>query len=70
MDYPVFESTAPKSIFELEYTPPNHLYWPKLDVDISVVALQHPENYPLYWDHAKWERDKESAERLHTASGS
>jgi hypothetical protein len=25
----------------------DHLYWPTLDVDLSVESLRHPERYPL-----------------------
>jgi hypothetical protein len=26
---------------------PNHLYWPKLDIDLSVESMRHPERFPL-----------------------
>ena len=26
---------------------PGHLYWPELDVDLSVESIEHPERYPL-----------------------
>jgi hypothetical protein len=25
----------------------NHLYWPQLDVDVSVESLRNPEAFPL-----------------------
>jgi hypothetical protein len=25
---------------------PQHLYWPDLDVDLSVDSIEHPERYP------------------------
>ncbi|MCP9912699.1 DUF2442 domain-containing protein [Cyanobium sp. BA20m-14] len=25
----------------------DHLYWPDLDVDLSVESIRHPENFPL-----------------------
>jgi hypothetical protein len=25
----------------------DHLYWPQLDVDLSVDSIRHPENFPL-----------------------
>jgi hypothetical protein len=26
---------------------PDHLYWPDLDVDLSVESIRHPERFPL-----------------------
>jgi hypothetical protein len=26
---------------------PDHLYWPKLDVDLAVESVRHPERFPL-----------------------
>jgi hypothetical protein len=26
---------------------PEHLYWPELDVDLSVESIEHPERFPL-----------------------
>jgi hypothetical protein len=26
---------------------PEHLYWPDLDIDLSVESIEHPERFPL-----------------------
>jgi hypothetical protein len=26
---------------------PDHLYWPDLDIDLSLESIRHPENFPL-----------------------
>jgi hypothetical protein len=26
---------------------PDHLYWPQLDVDLTVDSIEQPERYPL-----------------------
>jgi len=26
---------------------PNHLYWPEIDVDLTVEMIKHPEQFPL-----------------------
>jgi hypothetical protein len=31
----------------LERPTPCHLYWPDLDVDLSLDSIEHPERYPL-----------------------
>jgi len=33
----------------LERPSPDHLYWPELDVDLSVRSIEHPEEFPLTW---------------------
>ncbi len=44
------------SILNVELTHPQHLYWPDLDVDLSVESIEHPERFPLI----SKERTKES----------
>jgi hypothetical protein len=31
----------------MERPAPGHLYWPDLDVDLSVDSIEHPERYPM-----------------------
>jgi len=46
-EFPWFHKAQVAQLFEVEFFPPEHLYWPKLDVDISANSIEHPERYPL-----------------------
>ena len=37
--------TAEQLVFEQPM--PGHLYWPALDVDLTLAMIEHPEGYPL-----------------------
>ncbi len=45
--FPWFKDAPIKHIFNLEEPRPGHLYWPDLDVDLSLEIIQHPERFPL-----------------------
>ena len=45
--YPWFKNAKISSIINLELFHNHHLYWPKLDVDLTTEILEHPEKYPL-----------------------
>jgi hypothetical protein len=36
-----------EAILRLERPQAGHLYWPELDLDLSVDSIEHPERYPL-----------------------
>ncbi len=36
-----------KSISRIEKASSNHLYWPDLDVDLTIEMIDNPEAYPL-----------------------
>jgi len=46
-EFPWFENAPVKAILHVERPQPHHLYWPDLDVDLSVDSIEHPERYPL-----------------------
>jgi hypothetical protein len=46
-EFPWFETAALEAIFHVERPQPQHLYWPKLDVDLTLESIRHPERYPL-----------------------
>lgn len=46
-EFPWFKSATIGQIFEIERPTENHLYWPELDVDLSVDSIRKPENFPL-----------------------
>jgi hypothetical protein len=45
--FPWFRNATVKQITCVERPTANHLYWPQLDVDLSVESLRHPESFPL-----------------------
>ena len=44
---PWFESAPVAKILNVQWPQPDHLYWPDLDVDLSVESIEHPERFPL-----------------------
>jgi Protein of unknown function (DUF2442) len=45
--FPWFRSATLAQITEVECPSPGHLYWPSLDVDLSVESIRNPESFPL-----------------------
>jgi Protein of unknown function (DUF2442) len=45
--FPWFQNAQLSQVFDVEFFPPHHLYWPKLDIDLSVDSIEHPERFPL-----------------------
>jgi len=46
-EFPWFRGAPVEAILEVELPQPDHLYWPVLDVDLTVDCIEHPEKYPL-----------------------
>jgi len=46
-EFPWFEDASVSKITHVEWPSENHLYWPDLDVDLSVRSIEHPEEFPL-----------------------
>jgi hypothetical protein len=46
-DFPWFMDASIKKISHVEKESENHLYWPDLDVDLSLDMIDNPEAYPL-----------------------
>jgi hypothetical protein len=45
--FPWFASAPVSKILNVEWPHADHLYWPDLDVDLSVESIEHPERFPL-----------------------
>ena len=45
--FPWFRDASISQLTNVEFQGPDHLYWPQLDVDLSVESLDHPDRYPL-----------------------
>jgi hypothetical protein len=50
-EYPWFKNATVSQITNLELHHNAHLYWPFLDVDLSLDCLENPDKYPLVADH-------------------
>ena len=46
-DYHAFKNATVAQIYNVERLDPRQFFWPDLDVDIELGALQHPEQFPL-----------------------
>jgi hypothetical protein len=46
-DYPTFQDATVAQIYNVQRLDPQQFYWPDLDIDIELNALQHPEQFPL-----------------------
>lgn len=50
-EFPWFQDATVRELTHVELPGTNHLYWPELDVDLSVDSIRHPEKYPLRARH-------------------
>ncbi len=48
-DYPWFKDARISEIHDVRLLRGYHLHWPKLDVDLSLESLEHPEQFPLIY---------------------
>ena len=46
-EFPWFRDAVVGKILHVELVSSNHLYWPELDVDLSVQSIRHTEQFPL-----------------------
>lgn len=46
-DFPWFKKATIEQLSDVQRPTEGHLYWPQLDVDLSVESLRKPENFPL-----------------------
>ena len=45
--FPWFRQATIEQITHVEAPGPDHLYWPDLDIDLTVESIRHPEAFPL-----------------------
>jgi hypothetical protein len=60
-EFPWFRQATIEQLTTIEWPSPDHLYWPLLDVDLSVASIRHPENFPL--DGMGWGWGNQAAKR-------
>ena len=46
-DFPWFKKANIEQISAVEWPSANHLYWPELDVDLSIESIRKPQEFPL-----------------------
>ncbi|REJ74842.1 MAG: DUF2442 domain-containing protein [Acidobacteria bacterium] len=46
-EFPWFRDASVAAIANVEMPHPGHLFWPSLDIDLSLDSIRHPEKYPL-----------------------
>ncbi len=47
VDFPWFRRATIEQLTDVEWPSQDHLYWPQLDVDLSVESIRRPESFPL-----------------------
>lgn len=45
--FPWFKDASIGALLNVELESPRHLYWPDLDIDLSLESIDHPERFPL-----------------------
>jgi hypothetical protein len=45
--FPWFKNVPIGELVNVILQHPSHLYWPELDIDLSVESIRHPEEFPL-----------------------
>ena len=45
--FPWFREASVAAVQDVQCQHARHLYWPQLDVDLSVESIEHPERFPL-----------------------
>ena len=46
-EFPWFREAPVGKLLNVDLPSPEHLYWPELDVDLTVESIRHPERFPL-----------------------
>ena len=45
--FPWFKKATIEQLEQVQRPAPDHLYWPQLDVDLSVQSIRTPDAFPL-----------------------
>ena len=46
-EFPWFKKATIEQLADVQRPTEDHLYWPQLDVDLSVDSIRNPDNFPL-----------------------
>ena len=45
--FPWFRKATIEQVSDVQWPSPDHLYWPGLDIDLSVQSIRNPVAFPL-----------------------
>jgi Protein of unknown function (DUF2442) len=45
--FPWFKKATIEQLSDVQWSTPNHVYWPQLDADLSVESICDPSAFPL-----------------------
>jgi len=45
--FPWFRRATIDQISHVEWPTPEHLYWPDMDIDLSLASIRQPDTFPL-----------------------
>ncbi len=46
-EFPWFKNATVEQISDVQRRSTDHLYWPMLDIDLSVQSIRNPNSFPL-----------------------
>jgi len=46
-EFPWFADASIARIANVEWPAADHLYWPELDIDLSIRSIEYPDQFPL-----------------------
>ena len=47
IEFSWFKKATMEQLTSIEWPTPDHLYWPLLDVDLSLASIRNPSQFPL-----------------------
>ena len=47
-EFPWFRQATVEQLCDVQWPSPDHLYWPQLDIDLSVESIRNPAAFPLF----------------------
>jgi len=50
-EFPWFQNAPLSAVFHIERPQAHHLYWPDLDIDLTVESIENPQRFPLLAVH-------------------
>lgn len=45
--FPWFKKAPLEAVLNIQRLSSEHLYWPDLDIDLTLDSIRHPDKYPL-----------------------
>jgi hypothetical protein len=69
-EFPWFKAATIQQIINVLRPSAEHLYWPDLDVDLSVESIRHPERFPLRTKSTFQNPDAEDGKLAHCLAAS